>query len=820
MKFTLKINGTEDPKAAYVGWTPVKCTLTIEDYSGELPMPVTITTGNDGFEGQLSLYKSNATTAQPVDNIQHNFQTVGELNFYIAGKYPHASVARKDTFVQVTADSGAIEPLKSKVMVRVRKNANTLSQEEINIFLECFARLNVSPTRGQYDEHKPFIVKPGKLLHEIVLMHTMDASYEIHGRTSFHPWHRAFQMHLERELQEIDPRVTIPYWKFDEKAGRVFTRTFIGETPQSGNPNLGPAEGRRPVFAQTNPLFSYVDHTVWGPLRRAYRAGNPATRKPANIYPQSIIIDHPQSPASFIDWAGFEEGNSHNPAHSGFTGHVVDIGKDPADPLFFMMHGNVDRLWALWQKKHNKFNSSDPETYPFPGSYTGKRGDDWAADKQSIGGYYPVTQEDIGNFADDTLWPWNLDTTLSRPTRKWTGDEPGDTLVEVPQIAVKFPVSATSNYPEGEVTVKSTIDYQGRINNQTILGFDYDTIPYFAHDPATPQNVVMEESTEDSNEDFHIGEDKSLPALATLTNRDASLAARLASIESIDKTSEAFLDASLTVIANAAESTELRSGLIHEVFAAKRFNRHFFSYKPRFFDILRGLIRSDDQQLRFQAIDILAASEDAVVQDFLIEELEKSESEFISKQDAIFFLRQNTKPQHAKLFRELFEKSEDPDVKKAALEGLDNDPASTELLTKVVLDENESFKVREAGALSLHHIDHEAMNNLAAQIISTPVVANEGVFLTAAAPDPDEINFKAGLLNMLTFTGNINQLKQNEDLKTSLEKAADTSAGNKTDQPGLLSVTAETPGTGPGILEQLSAKLLNKFNESATDDQQ
>ena len=59
-------------------------------------------------------------------------------------------------------------------------------------------------------------------------MHVSAATAEAHGNVGFLPWHRAYLLDLERELQAIDPSVTLPYWRFDRPAPNVFTREFMG----------------------------------------------------------------------------------------------------------------------------------------------------------------------------------------------------------------------------------------------------------------------------------------------------------------------------------------------------------------------------------------------------------------------------------------------------------------------------------------------------------------------------------------------------------------------------------------------------------------
>ena len=50
-----------------------------------------------------------------------------------------------------------------------------------------------------------------------------ESTVEAHGFSAFYPWHRAYLLDLERELQNIDPSVSLPYWRFDQPAPGLFT---------------------------------------------------------------------------------------------------------------------------------------------------------------------------------------------------------------------------------------------------------------------------------------------------------------------------------------------------------------------------------------------------------------------------------------------------------------------------------------------------------------------------------------------------------------------------------------------------------------------
>jgi len=43
--------------------------------------------------------------------------------------------------------------------------------------------------------------------------------------------------------------------------------------------------------------------------------------------------------------------SAHGNVHVWVGGTMADILVSPADPLFWLHHANIDRLWSLWQRK-------------------------------------------------------------------------------------------------------------------------------------------------------------------------------------------------------------------------------------------------------------------------------------------------------------------------------------------------------------------------------------------------------------------------------------------------------------------------------------
>ena len=74
-----------------------------------------------------------------------------------------------------------------------------------------------------------------------------------------------------------------------------------------------------------------------------------------------------------------------------FGGSISSIGTAAKDPLFFLLHCNVDRLWAKWQRLNGRFDPAVAASYD------------------------SNPANPIGHHLDDTMWPWNGITTPPRP---------------------------------------------------------------------------------------------------------------------------------------------------------------------------------------------------------------------------------------------------------------------------------------------------------------------------------------------------------------------------------------------------------------------
>jgi tyrosinase len=331
------------------------------------------------------------------------------VGFFIAGQFGRPSIADGDVILQVMA--GPMVLAEVPLMVRVRKNANKLTAGERDRFVSAMARLNNQGT-GRFADFRN--------------MHTNAGSPQAHGAPGFLPWHRAYLLDLERELQAIDPSVALPYWRFDQPAPDIFNLDFLGVSDGLG----------RVQFAPNNPLQYWKTDGVQGINRRPFF--DPLGDSAIGVLSQAETISLGSAYTAFQDM----EGNPHGSAHVSFGGFISSIPTAAKDPLFFLLHANVDRLWAKWQRQFGRFDATQPAAF----------------DSNLANGGNPV-----GHNLPDSMWPWNGITGPPRPPTA-----PGGTLANSPCVAAPGP----------SPMVRDCLDYQGTIAAAGRLGFDYDDTRY------------------------------------------------------------------------------------------------------------------------------------------------------------------------------------------------------------------------------------------------------------------------------------------------------------------------------------------------------
>jgi tyrosinase len=410
------INGNPNLDSNYINWAPVPAQIRLSNTGGSANIfAVKLRNQNTSQGGQVLFFapfpgpgRGDHGQDELILALPHDGSPVP---FFIAGKFGKPSLADKDAVIEVVDTSTGNVLSVTPLMVRIRKNANTLTDGERQRFLSALASLIIAGGFADYAN-----------------IHSDAGINEAHGNAGFLPWHRAFMLDLERELQARDPSVSLPYWRFDQTAPNLFTRDFIGVENAIGT-----------VEFNTNNPLQFFSPPI---LRRALFSTATESAHVMNEFDTLSLGD------VFSTYRNLE-GNPHGAAHTSFSGLISDIGRAARDPLFFMLHTNVDRLWAKWQWLRRRFNRTSIETYPF----LGRAGDPGAVR--------------IGHNLLDTMWPWN----------QITGTGMGD---DRPPTAPggNLPLSLVVNFPSLTPAVGDMIDYQGALNPTDRLGFDYDDVPF------------------------------------------------------------------------------------------------------------------------------------------------------------------------------------------------------------------------------------------------------------------------------------------------------------------------------------------------------
>jgi tyrosinase len=180
-----------------------------------------------------------------------------------------------------------------------RKDQATLSDIERGRFLCAFNTLLSNGTFGG-----------------LVDIHAQPHS--MHGTQRFLPWHRVYLLQLEQALQSIHPDVTLPYWDWTNSKEQTFPAWLASVTPTVITPTQTIVVTR---FPQSQSSLATLASNI------------PAT----------------MAQTSFASFTSMLE-SVHNGVHVWVGGSMSSIPTAPADPIFWMHHANIDRLWWEWQQ--------------------------------------------------------------------------------------------------------------------------------------------------------------------------------------------------------------------------------------------------------------------------------------------------------------------------------------------------------------------------------------------------------------------------------------------------------------------------------------
>lgn len=272
-----------------------------------------------------------------------------------------------------------------------RKNQNQLKDSEKQRYVEAVQQMKTMPG-GSFPRTRGAVPTVVNLYDKYVVWHEASANYMMqhmggamgemnhpHRNPAFGPWHRFFIAEFEKDLQAADvalghdSKITLPFWDWTydnskdptTQRGSIWKSNFMGgdgsTVPADKDAVLGDPFKRGSWTININPLPAAAFPDDQGPdLRRRMAAGvgRLPDKSEADAALQIPYYDGPPWDASpdlqsfrntFEGWVNGP--NLHNRVHVWVGGSMLPL-TSPNDPVFFLHHCNVDRMWSQWQAKH------------------------------------------------------------------------------------------------------------------------------------------------------------------------------------------------------------------------------------------------------------------------------------------------------------------------------------------------------------------------------------------------------------------------------------------------------------------------------------
>jgi hypothetical protein len=322
-----------------------------------------VSTGPDLSYSPLPFTDSNSLPPLPNDNPEYRDPLYGVPNYVYVRIHNRGNSATTGTerlrvyfakastglawpaqFTGPTADGYVVgNTLYGDEITKPRKNAATATQAERDAYVQAIIDAATLPAF--------------KFLDGLSYWHKQQ---QIHATTSaprhffplFLPWHRDFINRYEAMLQKANPTVKLLYWDWTTNPANstggfnFFSSTFMG----ASGTGVGPISIGAPFMP-----------TLGGPtVMRNGPGGTPPASSDASIlsvadYPTfEHTLENQPNHGSAHPYIG---GTNTNPS---LDGDMSFINRAAQDPFFFLLHANVDRLWAKWQRNVSNLGRLDP----------------------------------------------------------------------------------------------------------------------------------------------------------------------------------------------------------------------------------------------------------------------------------------------------------------------------------------------------------------------------------------------------------------------------------------------------------------------------
>jgi tyrosinase len=196
-----------------------------------------------------------------------------------------------------------------------------------------------------------------------------------HRGPVFLPWHRFMLRQLELNLQRLlgDQNFGLPYWDWAaDGEGSPQDQLNSALWKPEGIGGSGAPVTTGPFVFDPNDNASFrvrIDTDSNGDLEQTNRGlernlGNDVDTLPAKVATAAVLQLTPYDQAPWTvsssgfrnqleGWIGDDGAGLHNRVHV-WVGGDMSPASSPNDPVFFLNHCNVDRIWEAWMQQHGR----------------------------------------------------------------------------------------------------------------------------------------------------------------------------------------------------------------------------------------------------------------------------------------------------------------------------------------------------------------------------------------------------------------------------------------------------------------------------------
>jgi len=697
--FAIAVANTDTVDDDYVTWAPTPCRIRITNpMAGGADVTVTLTNNSvvNPDAGQVR-FAATLAAGKTATDATLTLTVKGDgtpTDFFIAGSKAStltaASMADKGRDAVIEIHNGNVAgPVVGRhaVMVRVRKDFATLNALERRALQTAIAQLHTAPPGGDdfyllmLNIHSLSVKSPG-------MPHYPN---QAHNGPAFLAWHRAYILRFERELQKLDPTVSLHYWRMNQQPGPGLPAAVF-DVQSWGTNTIGPGIG--PVtFDAANSLFGWQINGEALSRNRRDRGGITDFDLESSVLNYEKYRDDDTGDA-FSE--KLEIGN-HNTGHGWVGSWMADCQRSPRDPIFWLFHCDLDRSWALWQATKGRFGT------------TGANVNDYMPNDAYTAGSFNAK----GHHLKDTMWPWDGvfgtgapgDPSSDRPPSAPGGMFPKALLPGI------WPPAAAKPRPA------DVIDYLGIEDRVHNLGFSYDMVP-FGTIAAPPVKPLAAKASLDAAAPWT----ERRAAVQALNPRKPEAKAKLLDVLNSAKSDDALRVEALhrLVRAGAAEGFDAALAIVHDphngghslhvaaVYALGEMCMFGRVIAARHHDAeaaLAEVVKSGEVPLRRAAIETLAVMQAPDASALLREQLD-SKTPWLSPAEAISLLKVAA-PRAAETAAALRRHvdSRNPTTQALAILGLQGDTASRTRRLEVLLDTDAPPDVRGAALESLMYTD-------------------------------------------------------------------------------------------------------------------